>query len=376
LREQLQAAGAISAAARREGNGHSIDAQIDTFRVTILYPGDPVAVFCYALPGRCNFDRTGSRPVRASKQIHKTVLTATVAMGLMLGASATATDQGEPVGAFNAEERRTIEEIAHDYILNHPEIIVEALQRFRLQQEQAAEQKRRESAGAVRPVDSKDHIRGNPDAPVKLVEFSDFECPFCKGFHATVKQLMDEYGKDGRVAWIYRHFPIDSLHSKARKEAQAAECANELGGNDAFWAYSDKLFEITPSNDRLDLSLLPQIAEEIGLDRAKFEACLAGDTRGAKFADRIESDARNASASGGTGTPYTIVIAPGGKTFPINGAQSYSTVKSVIDLALKEQYCATAPSAETGVQQSFAITAQSTASAGPAVPAARTFLRA
>jgi protein-disulfide isomerase len=148
---------------------------------------------------------------------------------------------------------------------------------------------------------------------------------------------MDEYGKDGKVAWVYRHFPLDELHPKARKEAQAAECASEIGGNDAFWAYSDKLFEVTPSNNQLDLSLLPQIAAEIGLDRAKFEACLTGDARGGKYADHIQSDYENASASGGLGTPYSIVIAPNGKSFPITGAQTYSVVKSLIDLALQEK---------------------------------------
>ena len=77
------------------------------------------------------------------------------------------------------------------------------------------------------PISSSDHIRGNPDAPVKIVEYSDTECPFCKRFHETMKQVMDEYGKDGKVAWVYRHFPLDQLHSKARKEAVALECAKE-----------------------------------------------------------------------------------------------------------------------------------------------------
>jgi len=211
------------------------------------------------------------------------------------------------------------------------------MQRLQAQEQQTEEQKQREAAGAVKPVNSEDHIRGNPNAAVKVVEFSDFECPFCKRFHATLKQLMDEYGKDGKVAWVYRHFPLDELHSKARKEAQAAECANELGGNKAFWAYADRMFEVTPSNDRLDLALLPQIAQEIGLDRAKFEACLEGDARGGKYAAHIEAEHQDASASGGTGTPYTVVIGPKGQIFPINGAQPYAAIKSIIDAALKEE---------------------------------------
>ena len=84
-------------------------------------------------------------------------------------------------------------------------------------------------------ITSTDHIRGNPNAPVKIVEYSDMECPFCKRFHSTMQQAMDEYGKDGRVAWVYRHFPLDSIHSKARTEAVASECAGEFGGSDEFW---------------------------------------------------------------------------------------------------------------------------------------------
>ena len=270
-------------------------------------------------------------------RVRRSVAAAALTLGLSVAAPAWASHQSRAVGDFDTDESRDIEEIVREYILNHPEVIVEAIQRLRAQQKQAQEQTRREAAGAVKPVDGEDHILGNPGAPVKLVEFSDFECPFCKRFHRTMKRLMDEYGKDGKVAWVYRHFPLDSLHSKARKEAQAAECANELGGNEAFWAYSDRLFEVAPSNDRLDLALLPRIAQEIGLDRAKFEACLEGDSRGGKYAAHIEADVQDATASGGTGTPYSLVIAPNGKTFPINGAQPYAAVKAIIDLALREE---------------------------------------
>ncbi len=275
--------------------------------------------------------------MEAQSRVRRSVAAAALALGLSVAAPASASHQSRAVGEFDVDESRAIEEIVRDYILSHPEVIVEAIQRLRVQQRQAEEQRRREAAGAAKPVDGEDHILGNPDAPVKLIEFSDFECPFCKRFHLTMKRLMNEYGENGKVAWVYRHFPLDSLHAKARKEAQAAECANELGGNEAFWAYSDRLFEVTPSNDRLDLAVLPRIAQEIGLDRAKFEACLGGDARGGKYAAHIEADVQDAIASGGTGTPYSLVIAPNGKTFPINGAQPYAALKSIIDLALREE---------------------------------------
>lgn len=184
---------------------------------------------------------------------------------------------------------------------------------------------------SIKPVSSSDHIRGNENAPVKIVEFSDLECPFCKMFQETMLRVMDEYGKDGRVAWIYRHFPIDSLHPKARKEAEASECANELGGNDKFWAYVDMVFKITPSNNGLDSALLPKMAADIGLDRAKFESCL----NSGKYAGFISGSIREAEAAGAQGTPYSIVISQSGNKYPINGAQPYDQVKLVIDEALR-----------------------------------------
>lgn len=185
----------------------------------------------------------------------------------------------------------------------------------------------------IMPVTEEDHIRGNPNAPVKIVEFSDTECPFCKSFHLTMGQVIREYGVDGQVAWVYRHFPLDQIHQKARKEAEATECAAEIGGNKGFWDYVDRLFEITPSNDRLDLSLLPQIAEEVGLNRSEFVSCLESG----RWADEVAADLENAINTGGQGTPWSIVIAPNGKKFSISGAQPYSVIESVIETALKEK---------------------------------------
>lgn len=184
---------------------------------------------------------------------------------------------------------------------------------------------------AMKAIASGDHIRGNPDAPVKIVEYSDPECPFCKRFHDTMKQVMDEYGKDGKVAWVYRNFPLDQLHPKARNEATAIECAGDLGGNDKFWAYADRLYEITPSNNNLDPAELPKIAQYVGLDVSKFNTCLTSG----KFTKHIEDDVQNATATGGNGTPWSIVVDKNGKKYPLSGAQPYASVKQLIDLALQ-----------------------------------------
>jgi protein-disulfide isomerase len=184
----------------------------------------------------------------------------------------------------------------------------------------------------IREVTEDDHILGDIDAPIKVVEYSDFECPFCKRFHATLQQIVDE---SDDVAWVYRQFPLRQLHPRnAYTESLASECAAAQGGNDMFWRFADRFFELTPSNDRTDLStVLPQIYGELGLDRAKMESCIEDGTYG----DRIQEDLDNGIATGGGGTPWSIVIAPNGKKFPINGAQPYETVKRIIDLARQEQ---------------------------------------
>lgn len=187
----------------------------------------------------------------------------------------------------------------------------------------------------VREVTTEDHIKGDINASVKIVEYSDFECPFCKRFHDTMNQIMDEYGENGDVAWAYRHFPLDQLHPvKARAEAVASECAAELGGNDAFWQFADRFMELTPSNNRTEIeTVIPQIVREIGLDEAAFQTCFESG----KYDDHIEADIANAIETGGRGTPWSILIAPNGKKFPVNGAQPYEAVKQLIELAKQEQ---------------------------------------
>ncbi|MEK7086876.1 MAG: DsbA family protein [Patescibacteria group bacterium] len=191
-------------------------------------------------------------------------------------------------------------------------------------------------AVSIRPVDDSDHFWGNKNAPVKLIEYSDLECPFCKDFHPTLKKVVEDYG--GEIVWVYRHFPIDFRHPKARKEAEATECANELGGNDKFWAYIEKLYEITPSNNGLDLAELPKIAVAVGLDKSKFETCLTSG----KYAKRVDDDVLDAANAKAGGTPYAIVIAENGKKYAIPGALPYDdpdpnqlTVKRILDEVLQ-----------------------------------------
>lgn len=189
------------------------------------------------------------------------------------------------------------------------------------------------STDQIKAVTEDDHIKGSPDAPIKIVEFSDFECPFCQRFHNTMNEIMDEYTTSGEVAWVFRQFPVEQLHSKAPTVALASECVAELGGNDAFWQFADRYFEVSPSNNRTDIeTVIPQLVTEIGLDQSAFQACMDS---GELMAD-VEEDFNDAVATGGRGTPWSILIAPNGKTFPINGAQPAASVEQLIEIARGE----------------------------------------
>ena len=174
----------------------------------------------------------------------------------------------------------------------------------------------------IPPVSASDHIIGNPNAAVVIVEYSDTECPWCKVFHETMWQIVTQY--EGQVAWVYRHMPF---HNKSLKESQATECAAEIGGNDAFWQYLNRVFEITPSNDGLDLDLLPQIAQEIGLNTSSFNECLSSD----RHLEDIEKNLELAKPGGITGTPFSIIMTTSGEENYINGAEPAEMIRAKID---------------------------------------------
>jgi protein-disulfide isomerase len=187
-------------------------------------------------------------------------------------------------------------------------------------------------ADIVRPIDANDHILGSPKARILIVEYSDTECPYCKVFQTTMLSLMKNYGDNGQVAWVYRHYPIAELHSKSENEAEAAECAGSLGGNSKFWEYIDKVYEVTPSNNNLDPKELTTIATEVGLSSVDFNTCLESG----QFSPRVKLDVQNAQELGASGTPYSVVIdTKNNKYYPIEGAYPYDQIKSTTDLILQ-----------------------------------------
>ncbi|MFH1767508.1 MAG: DsbA family protein [Patescibacteria group bacterium] len=175
-------------------------------------------------------------------------------------------------------------------------------------------------------ITSEDHIRGDKNAPLTLIEYSDFECPFCKSFNPTVLRMLDEF--DGEINLVYRHFPLSFHEPLASKEAQATECANELGGNDAFWAMADLIFARTTSNGNgLSISDLPKMAMEIGINESEFSACLDSD----RYINHIQDDIAGGSAAGIAGTPGSFLIDRDGNAQLISGAVPYEQIKALIE---------------------------------------------
>jgi protein-disulfide isomerase len=173
-----------------------------------------------------------------------------------------------------------------------------------------------------------DHILGNPNAPVRIIEYSDFECPFCKRFHPTTKQIMDEYGKTGEVALIYRHFPLESIHPQARPLANASECAYEQGGDTAFWKAYTMIME-QPS--AFDLKNLSSIAKAAGVDAAKLQACADSG----KYNERVTRDFTSGVNAGVSGTPFSFAVHKDGRVEKIGGAYPYTNIKAILDGLLR-----------------------------------------
>ncbi len=180
----------------------------------------------------------------------------------------------------------------------------------------------------IRPTD---RIRGDVStAQVAIIEYSDSDCPFCVKFHPTLQQIMTDY--KGKVVWIYRYFPLASLHPNATTEAVALECVAELGGNNAFNKYLDQIINVTLNPDPTSNETLTTFATAQGIDSAAFKKCMAGTTA----SDRVKADVTEAGKIGAQGTPFSIAVnLKTGKQVIIPGAYPLADVKADIDSLLK-----------------------------------------
>jgi protein-disulfide isomerase len=249
-------------------------------------------------------------------------------------------------GAAVPDEQKLVEKIKEavmkelresDFLSQQIEL---GIQNYIKKQQQAqvaarAEEERQanEKAKKVRRVSaSRDHVYGNPNAPVSLIEYSDFECPFCKRFHATANEIVDAYG--GKVNWVYRHFPLSMHNPGAQKEAEASECVAQLGGNDAFWKFANAIYARTKSNGNgFPLDQLVPLGKEIGLDEKQLKECIDA----AKYASRVQEDLDEGIQVGITGTPANFLLRNDtGEVILKVGAQPSDAIKPDIDKLLRK----------------------------------------
>ncbi|MEX2013854.1 MAG: thioredoxin domain-containing protein [Parcubacteria group bacterium] len=180
-----------------------------------------------------------------------------------------------------------------------------------------------EPRGEFRMPDETDHVRGNPDASIAIVEFSDLECPFCAQIHPTLSRIVEE---NEDVKWVFRHFPLSTIHSRALSAAVASECVARLGNNDNFWTFADAAFA---NQRRLGDGWYKEMAATFGIDSSAFQNCLNDKS----VVALIQTDLDEATGTGGRGTPYVVVVTPKGNLVPFSGALPIQQVMALIEQA-------------------------------------------
>lgn len=174
---------------------------------------------------------------------------------------------------------------------------------------------------SIVPRSENNRVYGNADAEIKIVEFSDVECPFCSRVHPTIKQVVDQ--SEGKISWEYRHFPLPG-HVNAVAGALASECVAIHGGIDAYWVFLDKLFEDTSGHSN---EFYTNTAVSLGVNLSDFEACVNSEEVQAIVQDDLET----VQELGGTGTPYGLIIFPDGRVEEVKGALPYANWMQIIN---------------------------------------------
>lgn len=159
-------------------------------------------------------------------------------------------------------------------------------------------------------------MQGPEDAPVLIVEFSDFQCPFCRRVQPTIDQLQEKYGD--KLRWSFKDLPLVSIHPEAKKAAEAARCAGDQG---KFWEYRAKMFATT----NINAALHTQLSDELDLDKEQFQECL----QSGRYADAVEADSQEAASMGISGTPAFLI-----NGVLLSGAQPLEAFEQVIDREL------------------------------------------
>jgi protein-disulfide isomerase len=206
------------------------------------------------------------------------------------------------------------------------EAIAQAIARAQAER-QAQEQPRPTIAPADVPIGDAP-AKGDPNAPVTIVEYSDYQCSFCgRYFQETLPQLLENYVDTGQVRYVFKDFPLTSIHPQAVKAAEAARCAREVGEDETYWLMHDRLFERQGewSGNSQHVALFKSYAGELGLDQAAFDACLDGGSQAAA----VQADFQEGAGFGVTGTPAFFINGQ-----PVSGAQPYQVFEQVIEALL------------------------------------------
>ncbi|MBI2632639.1 DsbA family protein [Candidatus Pacearchaeota archaeon] len=168
-------------------------------------------------------------------------------------------------------------------------------------------------------------ILGDSNAPVTIIEYSDFQCPFCGRFYSNaLASIKTQYIDTGKVKLVFKDFPLTSIHPMAQPAAEASRCVRKQGGDDAYWVYHDQIFE---NQGSLSTTTLKQWAKDLGYN---IDSCLDSE----EMSSAVQKDLAEATAAGGQGTPYIVVVSSDGSTIPISGAQPFNVFQQAIEASL------------------------------------------
>jgi protein-disulfide isomerase len=176
---------------------------------------------------------------------------------------------------------------------------------------------------------SSDHITGSPTAPIVIVEYSDFECPYCQLIYPELKDIVAKSG--GQISWVMRNFPLYQIHPQALPAANAAECIAAQLGQTGWWQFADDDFA---NQANIGPAFFSAEAQKLGANMTQYNACVAAST----YQSKIEGQIADAEAAGGNGTPFTVVVnTKTGKQYPISGALPEAQIEAVINQAQSSQ---------------------------------------
>lgn len=179
----------------------------------------------------------------------------------------------------------------------------------------------------LNPISESDHIMGNPNADIIIVEYADFECPYCKEFQKTMDKIMDLYGKKGEVAWVFRHFPIVESHPNAMEAAIASECVAEIRGQESFWRFADVIFSISNlTSEKIDL-----VVKNFGISEEEYGRCKNSNHHKVKIERDIADGDKLYEFENDFGTPYNIIFSKNGTSLTVMGSLPLENMVEIID---------------------------------------------